>query len=82
MKTTFDLPDPLLDEARAVAAQHHTTVKALVEAGLRRVIDESRRTGEPFRLARASVPGKGLQQAAQGLSWAQILESSYEGRGS
>jgi hypothetical protein len=82
MKTTFDLPDPLLDEARAVAARRNTTVRALVVAGLRKVIDESRQPHRPFELPRASVPGQGLQPGAQGLSWAQILESTYEGRGS
>ena len=82
MKTTFDLPDPLLDEARRVAARRKTTVKALVEAGLRKVIAESTQPTKAFKLRRASVAGNGLQPGAQSLSWAQILESTYQGRGS
>ena len=82
MKTTFDLPEPLLNEARKVAARRKTTVKALVEDGLRKVIAESLQPAKPFKLKRASVAGRGMQAGAQSLSWAQILESSYEGRGS
>jgi hypothetical protein len=81
MKTTFDLPDPLLDKARRVAASRGTTVKALVEAGLRKVIEEHSQPPKPFKLKNASIKGSGLQPAAQGLTWAQLLELSYEGRG-
>ena len=38
MKTTLDLPDDLLIEAKAVAARRRTTLKALIENGLRREI--------------------------------------------
>lgn len=38
MKTTLDLPDDLLIEAKAVAARRHTTLKAIVEHALRREI--------------------------------------------
>jgi hypothetical protein len=37
MKTTLDIPDPLLREARTVAARERTTLRALVEQGLRRL---------------------------------------------
>ena len=38
MKTTLDLPDALLIEAKQVAARRRTTLKAMVEHGLRREI--------------------------------------------
>ncbi len=38
MKTTLDLPDDLLAEAKIVAAQRRTTLKAMVEHALRREI--------------------------------------------
>jgi len=38
MKTTLDLPDDLLIEAKAVAARRRTTLKAMVEHALRREI--------------------------------------------
>jgi hypothetical protein len=38
MKVTFDLPEDLLIEAKAVAARRRTTLKAMVEHALRREI--------------------------------------------
>lgn len=38
MKTTIELPDELLAEAKAVAARRRTTLKALVEHALTREI--------------------------------------------
>src|SRR5215218_5709383 len=40
MKTTLDISDPLLREARKVAARQGTTLRALVELGLRRILAE------------------------------------------
>ena len=81
MKTTLDISDPLLREARTVAARERTTLRALVEQGLRRVLAErKRKTG--FRLRDASFKGgRGLHPDVQNLSWDQIRELSYEGRG-
>lgn len=38
MKTTIDLPDELLIEAKALAARRRTTLKAMVEHALKREI--------------------------------------------
>lgn len=38
MKTTLDLPEDLLIEAKTVAARRRTTLKAIVESALRREI--------------------------------------------
>lgn len=38
MKTTLDLPDELLIEAKTLAARRKTTLKAIVESALRREI--------------------------------------------
>lgn len=38
MKTTLDLPDDLLIEAKTLAVRRKTTLKALVESALRREI--------------------------------------------
>jgi hypothetical protein len=58
MKTTLDIPDSLLREARKVAARERTTLRALVEQGLRQVVTEKRRRAE-FRLREASFKGVG-----------------------
>ena len=80
MKTTIDIPDPLLSEARRIAARDGITVRALVEQGLRRVLEEKRRTGT-FRLEKASFRGDGLQPELQSATWEQIRQLAYEGRG-
>ena len=38
MKTTLELPDDLLSEAKAIAAKRRTTLKAMVEHALRREV--------------------------------------------
>ena len=80
MKTTIQIADSLLLEARRVAQRENTTLKALVEQGLRRTLAE-RKTQSGFRLRKATFKGKGLQRPLAGASWEEIREASYEGRG-
>jgi hypothetical protein len=81
MKTTVELSDPLLREAKRVAARDRTTLRALLEAGLAREL-RSRREEKAFRLRDATFKGgRGLQSGYEGESWARILEVSYKGRG-
>lgn len=80
MKTTLELSDPLLREARELAARERTTLRALVEQGLRRIVDERKRS-KPFRLRKASFKGKGLQPEFRNASWERVREAIYEGHG-
>jgi hypothetical protein len=80
MKTTIEISDPLLETARQVAVREKTTVRALVEEGLRKVIVE-RQQSRGFKLRRATFKGKGLQPQAAGASWEQLREMIYEGHG-
>lgn len=80
MKTTLDISDPLFKEAKAVAKREATTIRALVERGLRLALEE-RKAGKPFKLRNAAVGGHGLQPEASNLTWEQIRARSYEGRG-
>jgi hypothetical protein len=80
MKTTIEISDGLLEQAKAVAARERTTLRALVEAGLRQVV-EARRRGPRFQLREASFGGKGLQPEFRGASWELIRGASYEDRG-
>lgn len=80
MKTTIQIPDSLFKEARKVAMQEQTTMKALIEAGLRRIISEYKQRGR-FKLRRATFKGKGLQPDFEGASWNKLRDVSYEGRG-
>lgn len=77
MKTTIELGDSLLAEAKRLAAEDNTTLRALVEAGLREVLDKRRRRAAPFRLRRVTVKGKGLRPQLQGASWQQLRDLSY-----
>jgi len=49
MKTTVELPDELLIEAKMHAAAHRTTIKALIESGLRHQL--SLRAAKPQRVS-------------------------------
>ena len=80
MKTTIQLPDSLLKEARKLAHEERTTLKSLMEEGLRRIISEHGRRGA-FKLRKATFRGKGLQPHLEGATWERIRDASYEGRG-
>lgn len=59
MKTTLDLSDPLFRAAKSLAAQQHTTLRALVEEGLRLVIAQRAHSpAKPYELPDLSVAGK------------------------
>jgi CRISPR/Cas system-associated protein Csm6 len=80
MKTTLEISDPLLREARKLAARERTTLRALVEQGLRRVVTERQRR-QAFRLRKASFKGRGLRPEFQDATWERVRDLAYEGRG-
>ena len=80
MKTTLEISDPLLREARKLAARERTTLRALVEQGLRQVVSQKQQRSQ-FRLRDASFKGSGLWGEANA-NWEQIRDLTYEGRGS
>jgi hypothetical protein len=79
MKTTIEIADGLLLEAKERAARDGTTLRALVEEGLRAVLG-ARRHGV-FSLRDASVDGRGLSEEYRGVGWERIREAVYEERG-
>ena len=79
MKTTIEISDPLLDKARRLAARDGTTLRALVERGLRHVLTEKK--SKPFKLRKASFKGTGLHPDLKDATWQEILELSYGDRG-
>jgi len=81
MKTTIELPEPLLLDAKRVAARDGTTLRTLVESGLRHELERRKASKRAFRLRKATFRGQGLQAEARDLSWEQIRERSYAGRG-
>ena len=79
MKTTVEISDALLDEAKRVALSEESTLRELIEEGLRRSLDD-RKKRKRFRLRRASWRGKGLQ-AGVSEQWDRLRELAYEGHG-
>jgi hypothetical protein len=77
MKTTVDIADPILREARKIATREGTTLRSLVEEGLRRILAEKKRK-TPFRLKLVTEGEGGLRKQLQGVSWDEIRDLSYE----
>jgi Bacterial antitoxin of type II TA system, VapB len=73
MKTTVHISDSLLEEAQALAASEGTTLKALINEGLQKIVKE-RRTAKPFKLRDGSVGGQGLHPDLEGANWEQIRD--------
>ena len=80
MKTTVEISDALLDEAKKLAAREGTSVRNLIEQGLRHVVSDSK-PRRAFRLRKASFKGRGLSAEARRLDWPHLRELAYEGRG-
>ena len=80
MKTTIDIADALLEQARRQAQRQGTTVRALVERGLRTVLAEDA-GAPPFKLRKVVFSGQGLSADLSSQDWGHLRELAYEGRG-
>jgi hypothetical protein len=59
MKTTIEVSDALFTSVKNFAKQRQTTLRAMVEEGLRRVMADGDSSAKPaFKLTDASVKGK------------------------
>ncbi len=74
MKTTIHVADALLLRGKAVAAREGTTLRALVEEGLRLALARRERQ-QAFELRDGAVQGEGLQREQ---SWALRRELAYD----
>jgi hypothetical protein len=81
MKTTIEISDSLLAQARKCAQREGVTLRALVERGLHHVVGEQSAATAPFKLRPAAFDGEGLQPEAQDASWAKVREAIYADRG-
>ncbi|MBL8287370.1 MAG: hypothetical protein JNL85_05235 [Rubrivivax sp.] len=58
MKTTIELPDELLERGKAVARRENSTLKALIEEGLRPALSRAHAHAQACRAVRsAALPG-------------------------
>lgn len=80
MKTTIEISDALLEAAKRHAQATGTTLRALVEAGLRDVLDAAT-ADTSFTLRDVGVDGRGVQPEIREGGWERIVELTYEGHG-
>jgi hypothetical protein len=80
VKTTVEISDALFERARDAAQRDGTTLRALVEEGLRSAL-ERREARSVYRWPDLSVGGEGLQPGLEEGDWARVRDLVYEGRG-
>jgi hypothetical protein len=76
MKTTVNLPDELLREAKELARREHVTLTALIERGLRAVVAEGEQAAA-FVLPDATVDGNGMQREFRDAPWERIRDAIH-----
>lgn len=81
MKTTVEISDALLDEAKRLATRDGTTLRQLIEDGLRRVLRERKAKRSRFTLRDASFGGRGLTPEFRETSWDKMRDAIYDGHG-
>jgi predicted transcriptional regulator len=80
MKTTIELPDELMKQARRVAQKEGCTLRALIEEGLQRTI-KARQEAARRTLDSPSYGGSGLTEEFKGASWSRIRDEIYREQG-
>ena len=81
MKTTVELAGDLALEAKGYAARHGLTLRAVIEQGIRSVLQAEGRAQASFVLRDASVGGSGLQAEFRDDAWPTVRDAAYKGRG-
>ena len=76
MKTTIEIADALLAEARAEAQRRGTSMRSLIEEGLRRLLDERPKAAE-YELRDLSVGGNGFRPEYLSGGHDAFLEAAY-----
>lgn len=77
MKTTVEIADDLLAAAQRVADSRGVTVQALVEEGLRQVVEAARERPR-FHLRDASFGGSGIDPAFEDGNWERIHAAAFD----
>jgi hypothetical protein len=77
MKTTIEIADPLLRKAKQRAARDGTTLRALVETGLKTVLSEPIEAGRTYDWKIKPFRGNGLTKDFKEADWSKIRNASY-----
>jgi Arc/MetJ family transcription regulator len=81
MKTTIEIQDDLMKAAKALARKHGTTLKSIVERGIRTTLKEEQQSSL-YELADKSVKGNGLQADFRQATWTDLRDAAYKEHGS
>lgn len=81
MKTTIDIPDQLLLKSKRIAKREHMSLRGLVEAGLRMVIQQKEAPVEKFTLRNIPFGDGGLMDSVTDTSMESLHSLIYEDRG-
>ncbi|CAN5878316.1 hypothetical protein BH23GEM9_BH23GEM9_08530 [soil metagenome] len=79
MKTTVEIQTALLERARRHAKKAGKPLRAIIEEGLRRVL-EAEASAPDYRLPDYSVGEPGAPNPLESLSWQDLREEIYGGR--
>jgi hypothetical protein len=77
MKTSVEISNALFAQAQRLSKTENTTLRNLIEEGLRKVIEDRKSRGSAFKLRDASVPGNGLSPAFASAGWDAIRDAAY-----
>ncbi len=80
MKTTIEIQSELLRRAKEAARREGTTLRALVEEGLRSALKSRSRPRRKWKFRMRTSKGK-LQSGIDFSNWDQIRGIIYEGHG-
>lgn len=80
MKTTVEIAEDLFARTREVAQREGTTLRNLIEEGLRTVLTQ-REQRASYHWPDLSVGGEGLAPEVEEGGWERVRDRIYEGRG-
>jgi len=81
MRTSIDIPEPLLRQARAVARKRKTTLRAVFLDGLRQAVAAESPSRAPYALPDATFGAGGVHEGIDLSDWDRVRELAYSGRG-
>lgn len=81
VKTTIEIDDDLFKRAQQIVRKEKTTLRALVEQGLRMVLKEKQPNKPKKFPPLVTIGGGGLTDEFKNASWEKIRDAIYKGRG-
>ena len=77
MKTTVEIADPLLREAKQLAEREGVTLRELIELGLQHIVAEHKTKPRPYKLADCRNRHAKLQPSIRPGDWGQLRGMIY-----